>query len=238
MHDLANVGSVAVIAAMVPEIRPTIRTLSLARVGGATDPTWKGQAADRQVVAAVTSMGTVAASAVTGRILDDHAVDWVIAIGICGAIDPGLEIGDLIVPESTLDESAEREGHPIPLAGHRAAGRILTTDQLYTDPATITALRDRGFTAVDMETGAIGRVCEARGVPWSVFRAVSDRAGDPGVDADVVGMAKPDGTADVRAVVRYVHRHAHRVPKMVELGRGMRAAVSASTAATLSALRE
>ena len=51
-------------------------------------------------------------------------------------------------------------------------------------------------------------------------------------------MAKPDGTADVPAVVRYVLRHPYRVPKMVELGRGMRAAVSASTAATLGALQD
>jgi hypothetical protein len=50
-------------------------------------------------------------------------------------------------------------------------------------------------------------------------------------------MAKPDGTADVSAVARYVLRHPNRLPKMAELGRGMKRAVAASTAATLDALR-
>jgi adenosylhomocysteine nucleosidase len=237
MGDFSTARSVAVLAAMAPELRPVVRALSLRRAGEPAARTWTGSAGARRVVAAVTSMGTAAAAEVTGRILDELEVDWVIAIGICGGIDPGLGIGDLVVPEATVVEASGAQGHPTPLPGHRPAGRLLTTDVLHNDPAEVAALHDQGFVAVDMETGAIGLECERRSVPWSVLRAVSDRAGDPGVDADVVGMANPDGTADVAAVIRHVLRHPGRVPKLAELGRGMKRAVAASTGATLDALR-
>jgi nucleoside phosphorylase len=233
MRDLEPGRSVAVIAAMVPEVRPTVRALGLTRLD---EHTWHGRAGDRAVVAAVTSMGTEAAARTTRRVLDDHRVGWVVAIGICGAIDPALGIGDLVVPVAAHDETVGRTCTPTALPGHVPSGSLLTTNHLHSDPADLAALRDRGFVAVDMETAAIGLVCEARDVPWSVLRGVSDRAGDPTVDADLVGMAKPDGTADPGAVARYLVRHPLRIPKLAELNRGMGRAVAASTAATLRAL--
>lgn len=218
---------------MVPEVRPTVRTLGMTRVG---DHTWRGRVGERDVVATVTSMGTEAATRTTRRILDDHLVGWVLAIGVCGAIDPELSIGDLVVSVTAHDETVDRTCTPTALPGHVPCGTLLTTDHLHSDPADLAALRDRGFIAVDMETAAIGLVCEERDVPWSVLRAVSDRAGDPTVDADVVGMAKPDGTADPGAVARYLVRHPLRIPKLAELNRGMGRAVATSTAATLRAL--
>ena len=237
MADFSQARTVAVIAAMVPEVKPVVRALSLERVDGRAAPTWTGTAGARSVVAAVTSMGTAAATDVTRGVLDDFDVDWVIAIGICGAIAPDVGIGDLVVPELTVIEASGAEARPRPLPGREPRGRLLTTDVLHTDSDEVADLHGQGFLAVDMETGAIGLECEARSVPWSVLRAVSDRAGDAGVDADVVGMAKPDGTADVPAVVRYVLRHPKRLPKMAELGKGMKRAVATSTGAALDALR-
>jgi nucleoside phosphorylase len=40
-----------------------------------------------------------------------------------------------------------------------------------------------------METAAVAEVCEERGVPWSVVRAISDRASDGSVDAEVLASA-------------------------------------------------
>lgn len=230
-----DVDSVAVIAAMVPEVKPLVRALSLTRVDRHV---WHGRAGDRRIVAAVTTMGTEAATRTTARILDGHPADWVIAIGICGAIDPDLRIGQLVVPEVAHDETVGHDGHPTPLPGHLQRGHLLTTDHLYRHPEDLAALRARGIVAVDMETASIGRECERRAIPWSVLRAVSDRAGDPSVDPELVGMAKPDGTADPHAVARYLVRHPRRVPKLVELNKGMTRAVAASTDATLRALRD
>ncbi len=54
-----------------------------------------------------------------------------------------------------------------------------TNDELITDLDELAALHaERGVVALDMETAAIAHACEQRGVPWSVFRAISDRSSD------------------------------------------------------------
>jgi nucleoside phosphorylase len=235
---LAGARRVAVLAAMVPELRPVVRALSLRRAAARDAATYQGHAGAVEVVAAVTAMGTRAATAVTTRLLDAHAVDHVLVVGICGGIDRRLAIGDLICPETVLDEASGRTVHPTPLDGSTARGTLLTTDVLHRDLARIDAFRARGIVAVDMETAAIGLVAEARGLPWSVFRAISDWAGDPHVDAELVAMSNPDGTARPAAVLRFLLRHPQRIGKLVRLGADMRAAVVSSTAAALRSLRD
>ncbi|MEZ5206711.1 MAG: hypothetical protein R2690_06960 [Acidimicrobiales bacterium] len=90
--------------------------------------------------------------------------------------------------------------------------------------------------AVDMETAAIALVAAARGVPWSVLRAISDRAGDPLVDDELLAMTRADGSADIGATARYLIRHPGRIPHLARLGRGMRAAVGTITDATVGVL--
>jgi hypothetical protein len=113
---------------------------------------------------------------------------------------------------------------------------LLTTDVLHNQPEDLEEMIAEGIVAVDMETAAIGAVAEDRGIPWTAFRAISDRAGDPLVDAAVVGMSNADGSPNLPAVLRYVVTHPHRIPTLARLGKGMRAAVARSTAATLDLL--
>lgn len=221
---------------MLPELRPLVRALALAPAALDGVRAYRGSSGPREVVAAVTTMGPRAARDVATRVLDAFAADHLLVIGICGAVAPELAIGDLIDPEAVRDEASGALVHPVPL-GSAARGTLLTTDVVHGDPATIARLAADGVIAVDMETAAIGAVCAARGVPWSVCRAISDRAGDPEVDADLLAMSRPDGTADPRAVLRFVVAHPGRIPKLIRLGRGMHAAVQRTTAVALAALR-
>jgi len=234
---LGQARRVAVLAAMVPELRPLVRALQLAPVTLDGVAANRGSAGAREVVAAVTTMGTRAARDVTQRVLDATEVDHVIVIGVCGAIDPRLAIGALIAPRAVRDEASGAVYHPLALDAAPRSGILLTTDVLHSEPATIARLAADGVLAVDMETAAIGAACEERSVPWSVYRAISDRAGDPEVDAELLAMTRPDGTASPTAVLRFVARHPRRIPKLVRLGRGLQAAVQQSTAATIAALR-
>ncbi len=234
---LGQARRVAVLAAMVPELRPLVRALQLApaTLGGVA--AHRGRAGTREVAAAVTTMGTRAARDVTRRVLDAAEVEHVIVIGVCGAIDPRLAIGALIAPMEVRDEASGATYRPLALDAAPRSGVLLTTDVLHSDPATIARLAADGVLAVDMETAAIAAACAARGVPWSVYRAISDRAGDPEVDTELLAMTRPDGTASPSAVLRFVARHPRRIPKLVRLGRGLHAAVQQTTAATLAALR-
>lgn len=235
MHGLEPGTRVAVVAAMRPELRPLVQRFGL-RSEADAHPVWRGRAGSHELVAAVSSMGTRAASRCTTRLLDAHAVDHVCVVGIAGAIAPELRIGELLQPEAVVDEASGRRVHPVPLGDAAPRGVLLTTDTLHSDPETLTRLRRAGYVAVDMETAAIGSVAEARGLPWSVFRAISDRAGDPRVDSSVLGLARPDGTPEPAAIARLLLGRPWRIPTLVRLGRGMRAAVHASSRALFRAL--
>src|SRR5690606_33589981 len=120
-------------------------------------------------------------------------------IGIAGAVGDALAVGDLLVPAQVVDDRSGVPLRPLAIDGREPAGTLLTSDALVSDKATIPELVVQGVVAVDMETYAIGAACERHGVPWSVLRAISDRAADDAVDEEVLGMAKPDGSADPRA---------------------------------------
>ena len=87
-----------------------------------------------------------------------------------------------------------------------------------------------------METSAIAAVCERRGCPWSVFRAISDRADDGSSDPAVLGLAGPDGSGDLRAVARLLLRQPWRVVQLARLARGLNLATARAAQATLRAL--
>jgi adenosylhomocysteine nucleosidase len=76
----------------------------------------------------------------------------VIAAGFCGALAPGLTVGDVVT-----------------------SPRIVTVDHLVSDPAEKRRLgEEHDADAVDMESAAVEEVCAAASVPFLAVRAVSD----------------------------------------------------------------
>jgi len=217
------------------ELWPLRKRLSLRK----TDVGYTGEIGDRAVIAVVTGIGTALAHAATVRLLDAVDVEWVIVVGIAGAIDNEMLIGTLVLPELVVN-GADGSGHrPTPLglgSGSMAHGTLWTTDEILLDPAVHDELRARGVVSLDMETAAIATVCERRGVPWSVARAISDRAGDGSVDAAIVGLTRSDGRPDYLAIARYLITHADAVPRLVRLGRGAKLATERAADAAIKAV--
>jgi adenosylhomocysteine nucleosidase len=136
-------------------------------------------------------------------------------VGIAGGMGPS-KVGDVLYPEVVVDKDSGSEFRAHALAGMQPHGRLVTHDDFDMQPDEMHALVDDGFIAVDMETAAIARVCDARGVPWSAVRAISDLVGvTPG---DVIGLANPDGSPNVGASVRYLVTKPWRFPRLVKLG--------------------
>lgn len=229
---------VGIVTAMIQEMNALRNELSLQRhdLEGATG--YRGAHDGIDVVAAVTGMGTASAHRVTSALLDRYPVDHLCVVGIAGAVDPAIDIGALVTPEFVVDASSGSRLQPSTHGRRTARGTVLTTDELFNDPADLAPLIRDGVVAVDMETAAIGAVCDARGVGWSVFRAVSDRAGDPATDASVMGMAGADGSPDLPAVLGYVVRHPLRVRHLARLARGTRLATRTAARAAASFVSE
>jgi adenosylhomocysteine nucleosidase len=220
---------------MVPELRPLVRRLRLARSASAPR-LYTGQAGDVAVAAALGGIGTAPAAEATERLLDAWPADLVVVVGIAGAIGPSLALGATIAPERVLDVESGVERRPAALPGVAARGLLATSGRLIVEREELARLERRGVVAIDMETAAVAAVCERCGVPWAAFRAISDRAGDPGVDASILALGGPDGRGDPAAVARYVLARPWRIVLLARLARGMRRATDAAAHAAIDAI--
>ncbi|MGO9032392.1 5'-methylthioadenosine/S-adenosylhomocysteine nucleosidase family protein [Mycobacterium sp.] len=223
---------IAFMCAMPMELRPLRRRLRLRK----SELGYAGWIGDRPVTAVITGIGTALAHAATVRLLDEVDVERVIVVGIAGAIENQTPIGALVLPELVVS-GADGSGHrPTPLLVGNVHGKLWTSDELLLDPAVLADLRAHGVVALDMETAAVAKVCDEHDVPWSVVRAISDRAGDGGVDAETVGLTHPDGRPNFSAVARYLVRHPEALPRLVRLAKGAKLAAARAAETAINAL--
>jgi adenosylhomocysteine nucleosidase len=210
-------GPIAFVFAMPIELAPLVGKLSLTESEVNGVPMHTGTLERREVVAIVTGMGTELATAGTRRLLDAVAARWVLVVGITGALESETPIGTLMNPEIVVNSDTGREFRPAPLVEGTPSGRMWTTNGLTTKTRDLEALRAQGVISLDMETAAIAELCEAHDIPWSVFRAISDRANDGTVDEEVFRLSNQDGTPNPEAIERYIAEHPERVPLLVKM---------------------
>jgi adenosylhomocysteine nucleosidase len=235
MTEPAREGPIAFVFAMPIELEPLARSLRLTetQVGGA--PAHEGSLDGRDVIAVVTGMGTALATQGMRRVLDAMSVRWVLVVGITGALENETPIGHLVVPEIVVNSETGREFRPAPLAIGIPAGKMWTTNGLTTSPSDLTALLADGVVSLDMETAAIAELCEARGIPWSVFRAISDRASDGTVDDEVFHLSNQDGTPNREAIEQYVAAHPDRLPRLAQMAEDANLATRTAVDAAIEA---
>jgi adenosylhomocysteine nucleosidase len=238
MRTSKRSAHLAFLCPMPMELRPVVKKLSLrkTKVGDTTLHT--GTLDGRDVVAIKTGMGTPLATAAIERLLDAVTVERVVVVGITGAVENVTPIGTLVMPEVVVNSATGAEYRPAAMGDQQPHGVMWTTDELITDLEAIAGLRARGVISLDMETAAIAEVCERHGIPWSVFRVISDRATDGSIDEEVFHMSNQDGSPNGRAVARYFLTHPARLPGMVRLARGAKLATERAADAAISACRQ
>ena len=227
---------IAIFAPMRAELRPVLRTLALRTEWLAGRRVHRGAQAQREIVATTTGIGPRAAAQVAQQILAATRPTHVVVVGVAGGIGTSVAIGDLVVPERVIDLASGSEHRPTTLPGVAARGTLVTRDGLLEDRAVFARLAARGVIAIDMETSAIAAVCERAGCAWSVFRGISDRADDGSIDASIFGLAGPDGTPDLGALLRFIVTHPGRVPQLARLARSLRRATSIAAHAALQGI--
>jgi adenosylhomocysteine nucleosidase len=121
----------------------------------------------------------------TGRLEDElrGGIAGVVSFGLCGALDPALKVGDLVIGESVAD-AGDCYGADANWAARIAAllpdarvGRFASAERPVASVAEKAELRERtGAVAVDLESFPVARLARWFGVPFAVIRAVSDAA--------------------------------------------------------------
>ena len=213
-----------VLCPMRSELRPVLRLISARPTTLGASSVHNGSAGSTDVTAAMIGVGPAAARQATERLLDAGSFDHVVVSGIAGGIGPDIEVGDLVTPAEVEDLATGRRFTPTVLGPHQAAGTIATTHELILDESRLGALVERGVIGLDMESSAVAEVCEARGLPCSVFRVVSDRPQDGLLEPGVMDMLQADGTINAGKAIKFLVTHPHRMAPLVRLGRDAGAA--------------
>lgn len=167
---------------------------------------YSGRIRNLNAVVCQCGVGKVNAAVSTQVMIDAYAVDALIITGVAGALDPSLEIGDLVVSEECryhdMDATALGfERGEIPFAEHSVfpadpelvkiavqegkrvaegkvkSGLILSGDQFIAHRETVRDMYERwGALCTEMEGAAVAHVCHRNEIPFVIIRSVSDRA--------------------------------------------------------------
>jgi len=109
-----------------------------------------------------------------GSFLQTHAPSMWVACGFGGGLSAELEVGDIVVARNLSDSAPFDAIGPLRA---RTGTLITTTEVIETALQKKQLASHTGATVVDMETVAIRRLCDARGIPMLAVRAISDAAG-------------------------------------------------------------
>jgi adenosylhomocysteine nucleosidase len=226
---------VAFVFAMPIELAPLARAVPLTETVVGDVTVHEGAVEGHDIVAIVTGMGTDLATAGAQRLLDAVPVRWVLVVGITGALENDTPIGTLVMPEVVVNSETGLEFRPVAITDHTPSGKMWTTNGLTTGKQDLASLLAQGVVSLDMETAAIAELCEARGIPWSVFRVISDRASDGTVDEEVFRLSNQDGTPNPEAIERYMKEHPERLPVLAQMAEDAKLATRTAVEAAISA---
>lgn len=200
-------GTVGLIGAMQEEIELLLGELE----GGAEErhagiTYYTGALHGTKVVVCKSGVGKVNAAVCTQVMIDRFVVTAVLFTGVAGAVDPALEIGDIVISSSSVQHDmdvtalgfargvipfqevsdfpadarlvgfARKAGETV-FPGRCTVGKVLSGDQFVADRNVVRGLREQlAGSCTEMEGAAVAQVCHMNGVPYVVIRSMSDKA--------------------------------------------------------------
>lgn len=188
-----------------------------------------GKLFGQDAVLAVCGPGKINAALCTQSMIFAYHPEWILNLGVAGAVSEAVSIGDLVVAEAAVQHDCDTSplGDPVGLVsklnlvqlpcdrvlhdrlmtaaaqveGCRVfSGLVATGDQFIHSSETRAVIRERfGAMACEMEGGAVAHACYMHGVPCGVLRSISDKA-DGQSDMDYPTFTKLAATHSQRVV--------------------------------------
>ncbi|HXQ61346.1 MAG TPA: hypothetical protein VN796_03375 [Acidimicrobiales bacterium] len=213
---------VVILAPMPLEMHAIVTAFGLSPTSDGEDAPWTGRVGRSDVTAVHIGMGPPLTRVATSRLFDGSVpghrdVDHVMIAGICGGLDPDIEVGTVINPEIIVEYTSGATYRHNPPGDAPRAGKLMTTEEATLDSELSKRFREEGCLGVDMESSAVAEVCEARGCPWSVYRCIGDRFFDGLLDQRIVAATNPDGSGNMAEIERLLAAEPELAVKLERL---------------------
>jgi adenosylhomocysteine nucleosidase len=180
------------------------------------DWTRSGQMGGHDILLSANGVGWARAAAAVDAACAAFEADAVVSTGFCGALDPELVIGSVVVG-SCVRGSAAFACQPLSSGLPHTRGVVFSVDHVVQTAAEKRALRARGGSVVEMEAAGVASRALARGLPFYCVRAVTDVAGED-LANDFNQALRGDGHFATMRVFRHsLSRPVVRVPELIRL---------------------
>jgi adenosylhomocysteine nucleosidase len=162
-------------------------------------------------------VGTRRAMLAVDAVGGEFTPDAVVSTGFCGALDPRLEIAEIVVATCVAGDDGRYGALPVSTSSSHARTVVRSADRVIQTAAEKRNLALLGFGAAEMEAAGVAARADARHLPFYCIRAVSDLA-DEDMANDFNGALKPDGHFDTMNLLRSsLARPLVRIPELLRL---------------------
>ena len=152
--------------------------------------------------------------------------DVVVSVGLCGALEPELKIGEILSADRIIDEhdGAEYAAESVRCERASRTGSVVTVDAVAVTVSDKSRLRGSGAVAVEMEAAAVARYASDNKLPFFCIKAVSDESSEA-LPLDFNAVRDLDGRfSRPRIVAAALARPWTRIPALIRLDRNTRTA--------------
>ena len=228
---------IAIMGAMPEEVAPILERLDdVQEVNYAKNKYYKAKYKNIDVVVAYSKIGKVFSTLTATTMLELFACDVLLFTGVAGAVNPDLQIGDLVVASKLAQHDLDITifGHPhgyvpegsvyveadkdlIALSKMVASemgvkvkeGIIATGDQFIASEERKNFIAETfKADALEMEGASVAVVCDALGVPFFILRSISDSA-DMDAGFNFEEFVESSAKVSAEFLMKMVDRLAH-----------------------------
>jgi adenosylhomocysteine nucleosidase len=243
--------TIGLIAAMTQESDALLRLIrGWKRIASGPFRGHRFELSGRTCVLATSGMGARRAREVTRCLVERSKPKLLISFGIAGAIEPDLEIGDVVAPDAFCQLSLEGPGPLQPLGTWPAGTREAMVKALDARGARLypgTAITTGGsqfehykpgemsHPILEMETAGIAQVAAEKGIPLLSLRAISDGPLAP-IPIDLGEMMDEDANLQFGRMLKAFVRHPGILLQSRQMMRNSKIAADNAAIALVAAL--
>jgi adenosylhomocysteine nucleosidase len=220
--------SILFVASEAAELKPFAERLEgLRKLSWPIAYAYEGIADGRRLILAANGAGPklaakateVAIRAVTGAELSSSRLEAVVSTGYAGGLDPGLQLGDLVIASQVLDFATGEYFLCGDVDGEATRGVVLSQDRIANDAREKQELYVRtSACAVEMESSGVAARAKRAGLPFYCIKIISDTATES-FALDLNRMRTEQGKVSRGKIMIYALGRPMLVPGLLRLKR-------------------